>query len=84
MPREITISLPDDLAQQADSYGLLEPQAFEQFLRDEVRRRAGDRLMEMMQRLSDANTEPPMSMDEIQAEVDAVRAERRAKRARSA
>jgi hypothetical protein len=83
MPRELTLTLPDKLADDAERLGVLRPEDLEQLIGAEVRRRAWDRLYDAMQRLADVD-EPPMSMDEIQAEVDAVRAERRAKRARGA
>jgi hypothetical protein len=83
MSRELTITLPDELAADAERLGVLRPEDLETVIRAEVRRRAADRLGEAMQRLA-AVDEPPLSMEEIQAEVDAVRAERRAKRARGA
>jgi len=48
-----------------------------------VRRKAVDELFEKMDELADANF-PPMTMEEIQAEVNAVRAERRNRAAGSA
>ncbi len=51
--------------------------------REQLRRQAGEELRVMMDKLADANI-PPMSMDEIQVEVNAVRKARRARRAHSA
>jgi predicted proteasome-type protease len=75
----VKIELPEDLARKAEAAGLLTPEAIEQVLREALRRDAGKRLLEISKRMQAANI-PPMTMEEIQAEVDAVRAERRAKR----
>jgi post-segregation antitoxin (ccd killing protein) len=80
MTRNVTITLPDELAEQADSLGLLTPEAVETLIAAEVRRRAWDRLHDMMERLA-AVDEPTLSEAELEAEIDAARAERRAKRA---
>lgn len=76
---ELTVTLPDDLAQKAKAAGLLNAEGIERALRDALKRDAGRRLVEIAKSIQAAN-EPPMSEDEIQAEIDAVRAERRAKR----
>lgn len=73
---ELTLNLPDSLANVAGDAGLLTPEAIERLLREAVRRKAVDELFEKMDELADANF-PPMTMEEIQAEVNAVRAERR-------
>lgn len=73
---ELTLNLPDSLANAAGDAGLLTPEAIERLLREAVRRKAVDELFEKMDELADANF-PPMTMEEIQAEVNAVRAERR-------
>ena len=78
---EFKLNLPDALANEAQAAGLLTPQAIEQLLREAVRRKAVNELFEAADRLAAANI-PPMTMEEIQAEVDAVRRERR-ERARS-
>lgn len=79
---EVKLNLPDSLAQEAQKAGLLTPDAIERLLREAVRRGAVDELFGAMDRLADANI-PPMTMEEIQAEVDAVRAERRARAGRA-
>jgi len=78
----IQIDLPDATAQAARDAGLLTSQALEQLLNDALRRKAVDELFEKMDELVDANF-PPMTMEEIQAEVNAVRAERRRRAAGS-
>lgn len=78
----IKIDLPEATVQAARAAGLLTPQALERLLNDALHRKAVGELFEKMDELADANF-PPMTMDEIQAEVNAVREERR-KRAASA
>jgi hypothetical protein len=73
---ELTVNLPDNLANEAEAAGLLTPQAIERLLREAVRRKAIDELFQAADQLAAANI-PPMTMEEIQAEVDAVRKARR-------
>ena len=70
------LNLPDDLAQRAQSEGLLTDAAIGQLLEEAVRRAAGRRLLEIGQRLQQANI-PPVSDEEVVDEVRAVRAARR-------
>lgn len=79
---ELTVNLPDSLANEAKAAGLLTAEAIEKLLREAVRRNAVDELFEAMDRMADANL-PPMTMEEIQAEVDAVRQARRERARRS-
>ncbi len=74
---ELKITLPDALAKDAQAAGLLEPRAIERLLREAIRQRAAGELFEAMDKLAALNL-PPMSEDEIQAEIEAVRRERRA------
>ena len=76
---ELTLNLPDELANQAQAAGLLNSEAIEKLLREQLRKRAGEQLRAMLNKVSAAE-EPPMSEDEIQAEINAYRAERRAER----
>lgn len=78
----IQIELPDATAQAARDAGLLTPPALERLLNDALRRKGVNELFEKLDMLADANS-PPMTMEEIQAEVDAVRAERRTRAAGS-
>ncbi|TRZ94112.1 MAG: hypothetical protein D4R84_09445 [Rhodocyclaceae bacterium] len=78
----IQIELPDATAQAARDAGLLTPPVLERLLNDALRRKGVNELFEKMDELADANF-PPMTMEEIQAEVDAVRAERRTRAAGS-
>jgi len=73
----IQIELPDATAQAARDAGLLTAQALERLLLDALRRRqAGDALLSIADRVAAAGI-PPMSMEEINAEVKAARAEQR-------
>jgi hypothetical protein len=69
--------LPDATAQAARDAGLLTPEALERLLTEALRRKqAADSLLSIADRVAAAGTEP-MSMEEINAEVKAARAERR-------
>jgi len=73
----IQIELPDATVQAAREAGLLTPQALERLLIDALKRKqAGEALLAIADRVADAGV-APMSMDEINAEVKAARAERR-------
>ncbi|WP_373509396.1 hypothetical protein [Thiocapsa sp.] len=72
----LTIDLPDKLAREAEDAGLLDPGAIATLLRETLRRRAVDELFAAADSLAAASF-PPMTMEEIQQEVDAVRAQRR-------
>ncbi len=79
MTELVTVRLPDEVAQRARQAGLLSDGAIQALLEDALRRTAGRELLASAQAIQAAGI-PPMSMDEITAEVKAVRAERRAKR----
>lgn len=72
----LKLNLPDELAQRAQSAGLLTDAAIQQLLEEAIRRDAGRRLLEVGKRLHAANI-APMSDEEVVAEVKAVRAARR-------
>ena len=73
----IQIELPEATAQAARDAGLLTPQALDRLLTDALKRKqAADSLLSIADRVAAAGL-PPMSMEEITAEVKAVRAERR-------
>lgn len=75
---EFRLNLPDELAQRAKEAGLLTERAIEQLLADAVRREAGRKLLAISDRLRAADI-PPMTDEEIVAEVKAVRAKRKAR-----
>jgi hypothetical protein len=75
----IQIELPEATAQAARAAGLLTPQALARLLDEALKRRqAADALLSIADRVAAAGI-PPMSMEEINAEVKAARAERRAR-----
>ncbi len=76
---ELKLNLPDRLAREAQAAGLLTPEALSQMLKDAMRRRAGQALLAGAARATQAGSKP-MSMKEIQTEVNAVR---RARKSRS-
>ena len=69
----IQIELPDATAQAARAAGLLTPQALARLLDEALKRRqAADALLSIADRVA-ASGIPPMSTDEINAEVKAAR-----------
>jgi len=74
---EIKLVLPDSVAREAEARGLLTPEAIESLIRAEIRRRRVDQLFEAADRLA-ALEMPPLTEAEVEAEVQAVRNERRA------
>ena len=72
----VQITLPDELAQKAANAGLLSPEAIEAMLRDQLRRRAGQQLRAVWQRMPQEELTPEIEQ-EIVEEVRKVRAERR-------
>jgi hypothetical protein len=73
---ELKLNLPDRLAREAQAAGLLTPEALAQLLKDAMRRRAGQALLAGAARATAAGSKP-MSMKEIQAEVNTVRRARK-------
>jgi len=63
---QLKLTLPDELAKQARAAGLLKSEAIVAMLRERLRQQAGEEL--------------PMTEEEIQAEIDAVRKARKAGR----
>ena len=75
---ELKLDLPDRLAREAQAAGLLTPKALSQLLKDAMRRRAAQALLDGAARASEAGSKP-LPMKAVQAEVNAVRRERRAR-----
>jgi hypothetical protein len=74
---QLTLNIPDSLALAANQAGLFKPEAMEHLLREAVRKKKADEFFAIADDLTALNM-PPMTMEEIQAEVNAVRAARRA------
>jgi hypothetical protein len=75
---ELKVVLPDTLARDARKAGLLTQKAIEALLRDAMRRRAARAFLSNAKHVAKAGI-PPMSEAEIQMEIDAVRAVRKAR-----
>ena len=74
---EIKVSLPRPLVREAEADGLLTADAIEAMLRRELRRRRVDELFQSANRLADLPM-PPLTAEEIDAEIAASRRARRA------
>ncbi len=73
---ELKVTLPDRLAREARKAGLLSTQAIQELLREAMRRLAARAFLANAERVAAAGV-PPMTGDEIQAEIAAVRRARR-------
>ncbi len=77
----IKLDLPESVAAQAKTKGLLDPKRVASLIARELSAEDRRSFFEMVREIR-AQPGEPMTMEEIQAEVDAVRAERRAREAR--
>ncbi len=74
---DVTLTLPDELAQQAQQRGLLAPEALQRLISAELERQQRvDRLFTTMDRLA-ATDKGDLTEADIQAEIDAYRGEKR-------
>lgn len=80
---ELKVSLPDELASQAEAAGILTAEGIEGLVREALKKEAGRKLAAIAKDLHSADL-PPMSDAELQAELAAVRVELRLERARGA
>lgn len=72
----VRIDLPDSLVRDATHAGLLAPDRIERMLREQLNSARLERLTQVRAKLA-ADPLPPMTTEEIQAEIDAYRAEQR-------
>ncbi len=72
---EIILTLPDNLAQEAEANGLLKPESIAALLRAEIRRRRVNKLFAAADRLADLAQ--PLTEADIEAEITAARQARR-------
>lgn len=70
---EVKLDLPESLAKEARQAGLLAPEELERLVRDALRAKRVERLSKAREKLA-ADPLPPMTPEEIQAEIDAYRA----------
>ena len=75
---EVTLDLPDRMAREAQAAGLLTPHALRGLIKDAMQRHAAQALLAGASRATTAGSKR-LSLPGIQAEVNAVRAERRSK-----
>ncbi len=75
----VQITLPDQLAQEAQRAGLLSPARLEQWLRDQLKTQRVDALFTAMERMAAVDEPAVMSPEEVAEEIATMRAERRAK-----
>ena len=78
----VQITLPDQLAREAERAGLLSSARLEQWLRDQLDSGRVDELFVAADRMAAAAEPAAMSPEEVAAEIATMRAERHAKRAR--
>ena len=74
---EILLTLPDNLAREAEAIGLLKPEFIASLLRTEIRRRRINKLFAAADRLADLDA--PVTDAEIEAEIADSRRERQGK-----
>ena len=72
----IQLEIPEDLAESIRRKGMLTQDGLREMLRDALRSKANAFIGEVTDRIERAGI-PPMSDDEIQAEIDAMHAERK-------
>ena len=70
----LEIELPESLAKEAQAAGLLAPEALGRLVREALQARRAERLVEARAKLA-AQPLSPMTSEEIQAEIDAYRAD---------
>jgi hypothetical protein len=73
---EVKLDLPDRLAKAAKDAGLLAPEALEKSIAEALRRQNFDELLSVADRVEAAGI-APMSAEELNAEIQAYRMERR-------
>jgi hypothetical protein len=74
----IQITLPDQLAREAERAGLLTSETLERILRERLKEERVNELFETMDRMSAIDTPAVMSPEEVAEEMRIMRAERRA------
>lgn len=78
----VQITLPDQLAQEAQRAGLLSTAKLERWLRDQLDAQRVDELFAAMDRMAAVDEPAVMSPEEVTQELAAMRAERRTRNAR--
>ena len=78
----VQITLPDQLAQDAQRAGLLSPARLERWLRDQLRVQPIEELFAAMNRMAAIGEPAAMSPEEVAEEIAAMRAQWRTKNAK--
>jgi hypothetical protein len=73
----VQITLPDQLAQEAQRAGLLSPELLEKWLRDQLKAQHVDQLFSAMDRMAAVEDPRTMHPEAVAEELAAIRAERR-------
>lgn len=73
---ELKLNLPDELAQRAQSAGLLAPEAIEAMLREQLKKQAGEQLRTTWARMPHEELTPRVEQEIVEA-VRKARAEQR-------
>ncbi len=73
----VQITLPDQLASEAQKAGLLTSPAIERILREQLKARHVEELFEAMDRMAAVEEPPALSPEDVAEEIRALRAERR-------
>jgi hypothetical protein len=74
----VQITLPDQLAQEAQRAGLLSPELLEKWLRDQLKAQHVDRLFSAMDSMAAVDEPGVMPPEAVAEEIATMRAERRA------
>ena len=75
----VQITLPDQLAQEAQRAGLLSSERLEQWVREQLRAQRVGELFAAMDRMAAVDEPAFMSQEEVAHEITTLRTERRAK-----
>jgi hypothetical protein len=75
----VQITLPDQLAQEAQRAGLLSPGSLEKWLREQLKAQRADALFQAAARMSAVDEADILSPEAVAEEIAAMRAERRAR-----
>lgn len=78
----VRITLPDQLAKEAQQAGLLSEGTVEKLLREELRARREEAFFAAIERMASTSEPGALSPEEVAREIAAMREERRAKTAR--
>jgi len=74
----VQITLPDQLAQEAQRAGLLSSVRLEEWLREQLKTRQVDAFFSALDRIAEVDEPATMSPEEVAREIAAMRAARRA------